>query len=723
MKRILAVIFFMLFTFANAAYALLEEVVDDSFLDTVMDQPSAVWFENRIGYGAPKARVDRYVGLTRREAVDLVINELRTYKDSYELPLWFEGMKPLGQILKTLPGEKCGSNYVETSLEEAWLKSIYTSKVPQFDRLSTFWLDHFSVGYNAYLHPHAFARHTKIIRNWRSGSFLDLLYASLSDPSLIVYLNNDQSDRRRPNENLAREFFELFALGEGNYSERDVKQFARLLTGRAFNTAEEDYEFMVERAIRPNAHILGRKYKKARTFVDDLDKHSAYGELIIKKLYKEYVTLSEPSTQDMRMLKARFIQHNSDIISLLEAIISSKTFWTYDRELTLIKSPLGLFAGTARTLNSSGNFPVDFWYWQIQSSILDQFGQSIINPPSIDGWPKGKEWLQGQSIDRRSQELAKNYSDQIGDYYFNTPVSPKQAQQAQKYIDFAQHREEAVEKFFASARKDQLMIEGLVLFARPFDRRKWSQMKVTFRDVRFNEDVYDQITLGFTRGPKSGDPWNQTLSVAKELVSNDFITGAAGLKGEGGSVRVHTKLPYSRSSSKHHGLTGKKRKILSLLLRATSVLVKEKDFQMNGNIGSAWREWLTKAVLKNKLDDVRSQKSPVRLFSPPKSEYKSYFNGSDFNCAYQTGKEQDMLDAFDKYSKIREDTGIEAEITMALSKKAFNSEILKPFAESLGKLLKDSPVLKEKDRSAYLMPNAVNTDWHSVLTSVEYNLR
>ena len=95
---------------------LLTADTDDSYLDVRMDFASAVWFENRIGYGAPKDRVDRYVGMTRREAVALVIKELRTYSDVFLMPHWFEGMKPVGKIIDTETGASCMTGYMKSSL-------------------------------------------------------------------------------------------------------------------------------------------------------------------------------------------------------------------------------------------------------------------------------------------------------------------------------------------------------------------------------------------------------------------------------------------------------------------------------------------------------------------------------------------------------------------------------------------------------------------------------
>jgi len=151
---------------------LLATDTDDSYLDVEMDLASAVWFENRIGYGTPKDRVDRYVGKTRREAIDLVIDELRTHKDGINYPAWVQDMQPLGGLIHATDSETlCNKKYLKSSLIESWIGNALSSEIPQFERISTFWLDHFSVAYDDYIHPHVFAEHLKFVRSWREGSY------------------------------------------------------------------------------------------------------------------------------------------------------------------------------------------------------------------------------------------------------------------------------------------------------------------------------------------------------------------------------------------------------------------------------------------------------------------------------------------------------------------------------------------------------------------------
>ena len=708
---------------------LLTKDTDDSYLDVEMDFASAVWFENRIGYGAPKDRVDRYVGMTRREAVDLVVQELRNYQDPYKLPSWFYDMKPLGNIIEINSGAYCPTGNLKQSLQAAWLKTLYESPVPQFDRLATFWLDHFSVGYDAYIHPHAFAKHTEFVRTWRDGSFIDLLYRSLSDPSTIVYLNNDKSDRNTPNENLAREFFELFALGEGAYSENDVRQFARLLTGRSFNVSEEKYEFMSERALRPTVKVLGGSHSEVKTVINDLVKNPAYGEYIITKLYNEFVSLERPSNINIRRLKSQFLRSNSDLLALYNGIISSKTFWELDKTQTLIKSPLDLFAGTSRTLNSTGNFANDHLYWSTLNSILEDYDQAIFDPPSIDGWPTGREWLQGQDIDRRALELRNLFINPPVKNLLLPVISTSTASKRWSDLLYKETISRELGAFFNSARKDQLLFEDMVVEAGRFEPSEYYVLHSTFKTIKYNNRFFDQITLYLNHCVHCDPPWDKHVKLFKETTSNNFMKGAR-FESDGASVWFGASIPLRNNSYNFQNSSSEDRKMLELLMRATGVIYSENQTarfsQQKANLGESGKKWLTSFLGRNVfINSEYEENSSIRLFKPPKHPDESYVAGFYQHklCTANMGLEKVILDSYINYQKLRESSGDKNKISALLSSRDYDSEELKVFAENLTKVWYGNPALKRDERLQYLLPNSIFDDWKTALMSVEYNLR
>jgi hypothetical protein len=592
---------------------LLTADTDDSYLDVRMDLASAVWFENRIGYGAPKDRVDVYVGMTRREAVALVITELEDYQDPFELPSWFYDTKPLGRVIQTEIGEACDTDFLKESLKAAWFDALFKSGTPQFDRLATFWLDHFSVAYDAYEHPHAFARHLNFVRKWRAGNFNDLLYAAISDPSTIVYLNNDKSDEATPNENLAREFFELFALGEGNYGEEDVRQFSKLLSGRAFNLADEQYQFMSERAISNSVKVFKSRFSNASDLINSLSTHPAYGRYIATKLYNEYVSLDDPNSRELRRFQKNFTDNNGDIMKLFEDIISSKSFWNLDQQLSLIKSPLDLLAGASRTLNTGGSMQIDRRFWSRVDSELVELNQSIFDPSSIDGWPEGRQWVQGQSIDRRAEAL--------NDLYF-LPMTLENELPPVRLDEINHHwealrgydvRRKAINTFFASAKPDQLMIEDIVADFDEFDPDRYWVLHVIFKNVRFNDKHYDQIALYFNHAVTNDPPWDRHIKFFRETNSNSFMKKAK-FQSDGDTVWFGTLIPFDENDGNYRSLNSDERKIVRGLVSASSAFLT--DPGRVGKLDEGGREWLKDILDRDGLFiDIFDPNSNVRLFS------------------------------------------------------------------------------------------------------------
>ena len=694
---------------------LLTTDTDDSYLDVEMDFASAVWFENRIGYGAPKDRVDRYVGMTRREAIALVVQELKDHQDPFELPSWFYEMKPLGYILQTRDGRTCDTTHLKVSLKQAWLSALYQSEVPQFDRLSTFWLDHFSVGYDAYEHPHAFSRHLQFVRDWKDKSFPDLLYASLSDPSTIVYLNNDKSDRNTPNENLAREFFELFALGEGNYSEEDIREFAKLLTGRAFNIAGETYHFMNERAIKPNAKIFGKRYKKAETFVQSLKDHPNYGHFIIQKFYNEYVSLDDVSDRQMRLLKHRFLKNEQSILDLFESIISHKDFWNMSGQLTLIKSPLELFAGTSRTLNTTGMENWNSNNWAKIAYTLKQFEQDLFDPLSIDGWPEGKEWLQGSALDRRSNDLKILFTSDLRP---SAKYGERRAVASWNYLKKSKQKDEDLSKFFASAKKGQVLVQDIIVQSeKNFTKDKPFALRIVFNNVRLNSRVYDQILTEFFYCPHCSDDDRNLLILHKEAVPKGFLKNARYVISDGDTVDITFSLPLSAKPQKNLGTN--EYKTIRNLARVVSILFDKRfnhRFRSEINrMGPEGRKWLESIVTSSgRLVDVYDTNSPIRLFDPDNLSA----SGNDttdrnyFDCNSQNGKAQQNLDEYfdykllaENYAKIPEDE----------------------FRDHLSKIWKDKESTYDTNLANYLLPEFAKSGepiyLSDIFSLVEYNLR
>ena len=194
----------------------------------------------------------------------------------------------------------------EDSLRMELSKKLLVSKTPQFERLFLFWLDHFSVEFKAYSQSHAYAEHMRLIRKNSSGSFIDLLLNVVNDPGLIVYLNNDSSTAKKPNENLAREFLELFSLGKGKYNEKDIKTLAKVIAPYGINFVSEKPNWFSSKASGREFKAFGQSYKNFNEFVELISNRADFGEMIAKKFYREFVSVKPPKPNDIAIIMSAF---------------------------------------------------------------------------------------------------------------------------------------------------------------------------------------------------------------------------------------------------------------------------------------------------------------------------------------------------------------------------------------------------------------------------------
>ncbi|MEL7473012.1 MAG: DUF1800 family protein, partial [Planctomycetota bacterium] len=123
-------------------------------------------------------------------------------------------------------------------LQAWWLERMIETPKPLEEKMTLFWHGHFATSYRTIEHSYHMLRQNRMFRAHALGNFGALLFGIIRDPAMLAYLDNNDSTKAEPNENLARELMELFSLGEGNYTERDIKEGARALTGYTFRNNE-----------------------------------------------------------------------------------------------------------------------------------------------------------------------------------------------------------------------------------------------------------------------------------------------------------------------------------------------------------------------------------------------------------------------------------------------------------------------------------------------------
>ncbi len=277
------------------------------------------------------------------------------------------------------------------AMQKWWLSRMIETPRPLEEKLTLFWHGHFATGYRTIENSWHMLQQNRMLRDSCVGNFERLARQIISDPAMLKYLDNDENRKRSPNENLARELLELFTLGEGNgYSERDIKDGARALTGRTFRG--NDYFFDPSQFDGATKQLFGRNGNfNGDDFVTMILEHRQCSQFIAFKLYRFFVndapTLSSAGKNAITALAKNIREHNYDLRKALRALFQSQHFYASENRLAIVKSPTQLMVQTIRSLSTPPR--------EMKSLVDagDLMGQQLFQPPSVKGWDGGRSWI------------------------------------------------------------------------------------------------------------------------------------------------------------------------------------------------------------------------------------------------------------------------------------------------------------------------------------------
>jgi hypothetical protein len=383
----------------------------------------------RGGFGGTPEEIARLATMTPQAAVDWLVEYettpnpgVRPFDDS---GIWDPGMDPFppsraeavriarergeGLGMKVLPPgtprrmqpvvDKFFYSLVANGFETQrlglwWANRMLATRRPLEEKLTLFWHGHFATGQNKVRDYRMMLRQNEMFRAQASGAFGDLLIGILKDPAMLVYLDNGENVKQHPNENFGRELLELFSMGVGHYTERDVREAARAFTGWTndvlqfrFDAAQHDFDTKT---------FLG----KAGTFNGEdiiriiLDQ-PVTGEYMASKLYRYFVR-DEVSAPVRAELGRAFRASGYRTKPLLKRIFLSKDFYSPPSYATQIKSPVHLVVSTYRKMGLT-DVPTIPDFGRMTAGL----GQSLFEPPNVAGWAGGRTWLTPASLLQR----------------------------------------------------------------------------------------------------------------------------------------------------------------------------------------------------------------------------------------------------------------------------------------------------------------------------------
>jgi uncharacterized protein (DUF1800 family) len=274
------------------------------------------------------------------------------------------------------------------NLNLAWIAQMINGEAPLREKMALFWHGHFaSRNVNVFFQQDLL----QVIRENALGSFKTLLQGVSKSAAMLNFLNNNQNRKGHPNENFAREVMELFTMGRGNYTEKDVKEAARAFTGWGANFKGE-FQFRKFQHDEGSKTVLG----KTGNFNGDdvlnlLLEHKQTAHFITQKIYKYFVNeIPDPAKIDE--LSNRFYNSNYDISKLMEDIFTSDWFYKEENIGVKIKSPIELIVGIQRMLPMEVEHPETFLL------IQRVLGQVLFYPPNVAGWPGGTTWIDSSTL-------------------------------------------------------------------------------------------------------------------------------------------------------------------------------------------------------------------------------------------------------------------------------------------------------------------------------------
>ncbi len=270
-----------------------------------------------------------------------------------------------------------------------WINRMASTKHSALlERISLFWHDHFACTSKLPMLAH---NQLQTIRDHALGNFREMVHAISRDVSMIRYLNNQQNKKGKPNENFARELMELFTIGRGHYTEKDIKESAKAFTGWSSNLKGE-FVFKKRQHDFGNKNFMGVSGDlNGEDIVNILLNEKQTSIFITTKIYKYFVN-QRTDERRIRQLADRFFKSDYDIGDLMKTIFSSDWFYDEKNIGTKIKSPVELMAGILRQLQ------VDMDDAMSMRFIQKALGQSLFDPPNVAGWPGGKSWIDNSTL-------------------------------------------------------------------------------------------------------------------------------------------------------------------------------------------------------------------------------------------------------------------------------------------------------------------------------------
>ncbi len=282
-------------------------------------------------------------------------------------------------------------------LQAWWMFRMLRTADPLVERLTLMWHNHFATSVEKVTNL-LFMRHQNdLLRRHAPGAFGELLHAVLKHPAMLVWLDADSNRRGRPNENLARELMELFTLGEGHYSEDDVREAAKCLTGW---TTDRAGKFTIDQDQHEPGpkNVLGEDLESGDDLLALLLRSPPTANRLVWRLCQTFLGENVAGDTERGELAQILSGNDFHIGKTVEVILRSRIFFSAANIGTRVSSPAEFVVATVRRLGLQQNSPSTL----ILADTLAQMDQELFAPPNVFGWDEGRAWINSRTLVARA---------------------------------------------------------------------------------------------------------------------------------------------------------------------------------------------------------------------------------------------------------------------------------------------------------------------------------
>ena len=363
----------------------------------------------RSGFGASRDEIEAKAALGYQQTLDYLLAP--ESQENIEEDLLFRYNPSYWQ-----------SAAIENNVQ-AWLYTMINTPRQLQEKMALFWHMIFCAGHSKIDSGYEMGVMISMFREHGMGNFRDLIYRLSTSPGMMYYLDNTESHQTALNENYGRELLELFSLGAGkdeelNYSEDDVKACARAFTGwnnapayPPFPYGRSPWEFRFD----PADHDGGEKTFLGETgawngddILDIICKQPATARFLARHLYNYFVAddvqipawrLTPPQDLDLiQAMEKTYFDSGYDITEMLRVLFNSEKFKSESVRFAKVKSPAEVVAGTLRMVEEHREIKLGLFQHSQEPKYM---GMDLMNPPTVEGWHTGREWIDSGTLVER----------------------------------------------------------------------------------------------------------------------------------------------------------------------------------------------------------------------------------------------------------------------------------------------------------------------------------